>query len=295
MANKIEKKYKLPGGFLPALCVLVCLLGTGCARNQPDGDIISGEETLKQAEEMQEDAPREQDGSRMTSVADGLMGEDYRINILEKKLREMDFTAKQPHMDISSEENLLYLEAYLKVLKNEVTVDSWGNEFYYKDLWMAGKEFDELLAAKDQRENPYLYYYDDLDGDGKPEFAIEQGCMYIFKYELEEDKVRVIHMEEACYFEKMVGAGQIWCHDGLHAGIVRDRLIVLNEQNVWETVLLLEQTESPERDYYVVEIKGEDCADIGKDSWDELLAPFFEMVEDNGLPRKTLEEVFGVM
>lgn len=216
------------------------------------------------------------------------------VTIICEKLREMDFTAKQPHMNVSPEENRLYLEGYLKVLKNEtLTIDSWENEYYYKDLWMAGIEFDELLEAKDQREYPYLYYYEDLDGDGKPEFAIEQGCMYIFKYELGEDKIRVIHIEQACYFEKMVGTGQIWYHDGLHVGVVRDRLIVLNEQNVGETVLALEQVISPDWNYYMVDIGDGDRADIGKENWDELITPFFEMVENNELPRMTLEEVFG--
>ncbi|MDE7179063.1 MAG: hypothetical protein K2O59_14715 [Lachnospiraceae bacterium] len=40
---------------------------------------------------------------------------------------------------------------------------------YYKDLWRAGIEFELLLKEKDTREYPYLYYYDDLDGDGKPD------------------------------------------------------------------------------------------------------------------------------
>ena len=93
----------------------------------------------------------------------------------------MDFTAKEPQLDITSEENQIYLEGYLKVLKNRIPTIGKVEVKYYKDLWKAGIEFEQLLKEKDTREYPYLYYYDDLDGDGKPEFAINQGCMFLLK------------------------------------------------------------------------------------------------------------------
>lgn len=138
-------------------------------------------------------------------------------------------------MDIDPEENQLYLEIYLKILKNEMPItNTTGEEMYRQDLWKSGCDFEELLENKDKRNYPYLYYYDDLDGDGKPEFATSQGCIYIFDYEKEKDKCRVLYGGESCYFKKIIGAGQIWYHYGLHASIIRDRLIVLNEDIEWE-------------------------------------------------------------
>ncbi|MCI8323546.1 MAG: hypothetical protein HFI54_07860, partial [Lachnospiraceae bacterium] len=33
--------------------------------------------------------------------------------------------------------------------------------------------------------------------------------------------------------------------------------------------------------------------DVSEEEWNEITQPFFEMVENNAVPRKTLKEVFG--
>lgn len=211
-------------------------------------------------------------------------------------VRAMDFTVKEPKLDITPEENQMYLEGYLKVLKNEIPVISkTGEEKYYKDLWRAGIEFEELLKERGAREFPYQYYYDDLDGDGKPEFAFKQGCVYLLKYELDLDQCRILDSEQTCYFKKIVGAGQIWCHDGLHAGMIRDRLVALTEDGSFQEVLILEEGVDPEHPYYKVGINDRSLSyvTVSEGNWNDVTAPFFEMVENNGLPVKTLEEVFG--
>ena len=114
---------------------------------------------------------------------------ENKIERTYEAVQSMDFTANEAHMDVTPEENREYLEAYLKVLKNEMPVcggvyTGVQEEYYYEDLWRAGIEFETLLEEKAKREFQYLYYYDDLDGDGKPEFAINQGCLFIFNYEL---------------------------------------------------------------------------------------------------------------
>lgn len=53
-------------------------------------------------------------------------------------VRAMDFTAKEPQLDITPEENQIYLEGYLKVLKNEIPTIGNAEVKYYKDLWQAG-------------------------------------------------------------------------------------------------------------------------------------------------------------
>lgn len=210
-------------------------------------------------------------------------------------VRAMDFTAKEPQMDITPEENQLYLEGYLKVLKNEIPTIGEEEVKYYKDLWKAGIEFEQLVKEKDTREYPYLYYYDDLDGDGKPEFAVDQSCMYLFKYEKEQGKCRILYQTESCYFKAIIGVGQIWYHDGLHANTERDHYIGLGEDGSFQDILRLDKGTNPNHPYYEVGVGDEPTyyADVSEEEWNEITQPFFEMVENNAVPRKTLEEVFG--
>ena len=228
-------------------------------------------------------------------------------------VRAMDFTAKESKLNITPEENRIYLEGYLKVLRNEMPAIGEVEVKYYKDLWKAGIEFEELVKEKDTREYPYLYYYDDLDGDGKPEFAIEQGCMFLFKYEKEFDKCKVLDYEEACYFKTVVGAGQIWRHDGLHADVIRDDLLGLDQDGSFQYILRLEKGMNYKNHYFKVGISDfslhyvEECDEkwsrfatpfffffyVSEEEWNEITQPFFEMVENNAVPRKTLKEVFG--
>ena len=220
--------------------------------------------------------------------------DDIRENDLTEIVKAMDFTVNEPYLNISPQENLVYLEGYLKMLKNEIPIISEAGEQYYNDLWKSGIEFEELLREKETREYPYLYYYDDLDGDGRPELAIEQGCMYLIKYEEDLDKCRILYQTEACYFKKMVGAGQIWYHDGLHANVMRDSLVVLTDDGSFQEVFALEKSLDPEYPYYEVRVKDIlQNVNISEENWIEITKPFFDMVEDNGLPLKTLEEVFG--
>ena len=76
--------------------------------------------------------------------------------------------------------------------------------------------------------------------------------MFLFKYEKELDQCRVLYSEEACYFETMVGAGQIGCHDGLHANIVWDDLLGLDEDGSFQYILRLEEGLIPEHHYFQV-------------------------------------------
>lgn len=227
-------------------------------------------------------------------------------------VRAMDFTAKEPYLEITPEENRVYLEGYLKVLRNEIPAIGEVEVKYYKDLWRAGIEFEQLLKEKDTREYPYLYYYDDLDGDGKPEFAIEQSCMFLFKYDKELGKCMIQDFEQACYFESFVGVGQIWYHDGLHGGVCGNNLIGLTEDGNFKDILRLEQGHgsfpyfqvevsefpfgyvnvSEKTRYEAAKIFGE-SVEVNEEEWNELTQPFFEMVENYAVPQKTLEEVFG--
>ena len=135
------------------------------------------------------------------------------IDTICEAVKTMDFTVKEPKMDITAEEDMLYKEAYLKILKNQISISKEHNfSGYYQDLKNAGIPFEELLAKKSVNEFPYLLYYDDLDGDGKPELGINQGYMYILDYELGDKEFNVLYSRDSKVFEKIFGSGQIWCH-----------------------------------------------------------------------------------
>lgn len=76
--------------------------------------------------------------------------EDKEIPVCDI-VRAMDFTVKKPQLDITPEENRIYLEGYLKVLKNEIPTIGKVEVKYCKDLWKAGMEFEELLKKRYER------------------------------------------------------------------------------------------------------------------------------------------------
>ena len=44
-------------------------------------------------------------------------------------VKNMDFTIREPRLDITSEEDRLYKKAYLKVLKNEMPTLEWEKQY----------------------------------------------------------------------------------------------------------------------------------------------------------------------
>ncbi|MCM1267451.1 MAG: hypothetical protein NC302_06060 [Bacteroidales bacterium] len=193
-------------------------------------------------------------------------------------------------------------------LKEKTKILYWGE----KDIWEKDEEDREVQTEKDTRKFPYLYYYDDLDGDGKPGFAINQSCMYLFKYNPESGKCMLQYWTGSCYFESIVGVGQIWYHDGLHGGVCRDKLIGITEDGSFQDILRSEQghgsdpystievsefpfgyiNENEKQKYDTAKPFGE-SVDISEEEWNEITKPFFEMIENHAVPQKTLEEVFG--
>ena len=256
------KRYRV----LLIVCLLILTVGTACIhKNQRKSNRIS---------DIQDEA--------------------VYVSIICDAVKAMDFSIRKPQLKITPQEDRLYKEGYLKILKNQIPI-SEGQEYsgYYKNLWQAGMEFQDLVENKSINKFPYLLYYDDLDGDGKPELGINQGGMYIFNYELGENEFTVLYGQESCYFGKILGAGQIWYHDGLHANVIRDRYVVLNRDNKWEEYALdLEQGTSPSYHYYLVGTSLYKQIDVGEENWNEITKSFFEATKQ-GIPQKTFEEIFG--
>lgn len=209
----------------------------------------------------------------------------YQIESICEIVEKMDFTINQPELNISQEEDILYKEAYLKILKSEIpTINSNGETVFFKELYKAGNEFDKL-------DQFYSYYYNDLDEDGFPELGVKStGYTYILKYIPQQNVFTVLFCGPTMYYT-ILGARQLSYHDSIHSGLIRDRYIILNDKNEWEIVLNLQQgTQNPM--FYEVGTMGNDKIDVGKENWEKITQPFFKATEQ-GIPSKTLEEIFG--
>lgn len=255
--------------------LIVCTL-SGCKDASQEKEFVdaTAESIIEQSDE---------------SVAD----ETYQ-NILET-IKNMDFSVKTPCVEISTEEDILYRTAYLNILKNEIPIiNEAGESVYYRDLWKAGIDCDLLEESGTKTEYPYGIYYSDLDGDGLPELGINQGCFYLLKYDSKTEECRLLYSEQSCYFKGIIGAGQIWYRDGLHANIVRDRFIALDESGEWNTVFDLQYGLIPETPYYSIGIsqQAEEHIEVDEDEWNELTKPFYEITEQLLAPQ-SFEDVFG--
>lgn len=260
------------------LLMIALLMGIYAVIHQPETDFL----IVQQQEEQEESED---------SVEKNEWGGDAEDDVTAvcEMVRAMDFTVEEPHMELTEEEDRAYREAFLKLLKNELPIEGWcEGEDCYQNLWWAGIPYEKLLEERDSADFPYSYYYDDIDGDGKPEFGVDQRAVYFFDYELGEEACSISYCGQSVYFEKLLGVGKIWEFDGQHAWVERDRYIVLNSDGEWETVLALELCFSEEETTYY----GINGVDVGKENWDELTAPFYEAIEHE-IPTRTLTEVFG--
>ena len=260
------------------LLMIALLMGIYAVINQPETDFL----IVQQQEEQEESED---------SVEKNEWGGDAEDDVTAvcEMVRAMDFTVEEPHMELTEEEDRAYREAFLKLLKNELPIEGWcEGEDCYQNLWWAGIPYEKLLEERDSADFPYSFYYDDIDGDGKPEFGVDQRAVYFFDYELGEEACSISYCGQSVYFEKLLGVGKIWEFDGQHAWVERDRYIVLNSDGEWETVLALELCFSEEGTTYY----GINGVDVGRENWKELTAPFYEAIEHE-IPTRTLTEVFG--
>ena len=212
--------------------------------------------------------------------------EEAAIATVCQAVKSLDFEPRMPQLRLTEEEEELYKEAYLKILKNEMYTSHSGEKQYHRDLFPIGGEFEDSLYWN------RTFYYDDLDGDGKPELGERGNYMYIFKWEPDWSEFRVTFCERRLYVEKILGEGMIWYHDGLHADKIRNRLYVPDETGEWDTALDLEEGLGSCH-YYCIDINGSGWVDVGKENWDEVMAPFFGAMETEGIQGKTMDELFG--
>lgn len=211
------------------------------------------------------------------------------VKIVCEKIKSIDFTIKLLPLDISPEVDRMYRKAYLDILKNKIAAVNYeGEKEYFIDLYNIGIDFEELKSL-----DYYLFYYNDLDGDGLPELGIKNagggGYTYIFKYLPEINEFQVLYSNASMYIT-ILGTGQIWYHDGLHANLLRDRYIVLDNNNKWKIVFNSEHGLGPSG-FYSIEI--DDLkVNVTEKTWNEITRPFFDATK-NAIPSMNFEEIFN--
>lgn len=281
-------------GILLVFSIMFCIH----IRNKNDLDKVAQKEpeTLMKETELAE-VQEERERSGVPAEENDWAGDvEDDVEAMCELVRTMDFTVEKPHMGLTEEEDLAYKEAFLHLLKNELPIEGWyEGEDCYQDLWRAGIPYENLLEERDSAGFPYFYYYDDIDGDGKPEFGVSQGAVYFFDYELGEEACSVSYCGQSIYFAKLLGVGKMLEYDCQHAWVERFQYIVLNSDGEWETVLDLQlyfaedEEETIFTKYYFI-----NGVDVGKENWEELTAPFFRATECE-IPKKSLTEVFGTL
>lgn len=282
------------------LLVVVLFMQRYAITHQTEADSLPVQEEQTESEALIEktesSATQEGQEESENSVAENEWIGDTEddVAVVCEMVRAIDFNVEQPHMELTEEEDRAYKEAFLRLLKNELPIEGWfEGEDCYQNLWWAGIPYENLLEERDSAGFPYSFYYDDIDGDGKPEFGVDQGAVYYFDYELGEEACSISYCGLSCYFEGFLGVGKMWEHDVLHAWVERFRYIVLNSDGEWEEVLELElyyaedEGETIYTEYYLI-----NGVHVEKEIWEELTAPFYEAIEHE-IPAKTMTEVFG--
>lgn len=89
-----------------------------------------------------------------------------------------------------------YIAQYKKLVENEITftVTETGQEYYLC-------EYEALSVYGDEVFNPheFVYYLFDMDGDNAPELCIWNFATYIFKYDIETEKIILWSSLESYY------------------------------------------------------------------------------------------------
>ena len=101
----------------------------------------------------------------------------------------------------------LYREQFIKLLKEEIpVVDDKGYETTLSHLG----EIEMDVNDSDYDPNHYNYYFFDVDGDGTPELGLtnNQRFVYIFKYEVEAD--RIVLWDEYIGGMSLMGTGKFY-------------------------------------------------------------------------------------
>lgn len=212
----------------------------------------------------------------------------------------IDFQKERPDMNLSPEEEKAYLQGYLKILRSELPlVSKWSEQQeYYKDLYAAGTPYRERLESKNESAFPYGIYYDDLDGDGRPELALLEGvCLYVIKYEPGDEQGRIVwdrgdatenaaslfmgFMETGVWFRYENGQKNMTdCYDGPDAS------------GEWTRQLWLERGMRADGQYYEITVRGQETVPVNGEIWTELTESFYSAT-GNLLQSKSLAEVFG--
>ena len=106
-----------------------------------------------------------------------------------------------------------YLEKYVQLINNEIPYwDEDGKEGYLKDIDSVKDANGEFIVENNN------YYVFDIDGDNKQELYVRTllNRIYVFKYEVSEDKMYVWYEEENTPYYYFLGTqAKAWSNGGL--------------------------------------------------------------------------------
>lgn len=220
--------------------------------------------------------------------------ENEKIREAKRQLEKINFTVEKPHMELTEEEDTLYKDAYLKILKDEIIAYKpsyfGGFPYYIRDFLVKG-EFRDFLYDDSH------FYYDDLDGDGLPELGIRKdGSFIIVKWEEGWDVFALSDWYGSAHEEKILESGKLWHHDR-HEWPVKDELYGYDGAGMWRCIWRIEseKVDCSDEYHFSLWINGMDeSIELNEKEGKDLLEPLFKQTEaDEPFILKSFEEIFG--
>lgn len=148
--------------------------------------------------------------------------DDKTFERLREAYGEIDFQGEFQEYD--SETSVIYLEAFRKLLQNEVTFydPKTGQDFFLQDY--DGVQLD-IKNEGVYDPSRFEYYFFDADGDDYPELGIleeypegHSAFLYLFRYDMETKQYSLWIFLYPPY-DHLLGTRKVLEHDGVHMKI----------------------------------------------------------------------------
>lgn len=145
--------------------------------------------------------------------------DDRTFERLKEAYGEVGFFGEFQQSD--SETNAIYIEAFRKLVGNEVTFydRESGKEYYLKDY-----EGVQLDIREEGVYDPgrFEYYFFDADGDGYPELGIleeypegHSAFLYLFRYDMDTERYS-LWISLYPPYDRLLGTRKVLEYDGVH-------------------------------------------------------------------------------
>lgn len=141
---------------------------------------------------------------------------------LKEAYEAVDFYGEFQQGD--QETNVIYIEAFRKLVQNEVTFydRETGQDYFLKDYEGVQLDIEEEGTYDPDR---FKYYFFDADGDGCPELGIleeypegHSAFLYLFRYDMDTQRYSLWITLYPPY-DRLLGTGKVLMYDGVHMKI----------------------------------------------------------------------------